>query len=168
MKIAVALFPGVEELDWAGPYEVLALWGRVWPADDVHVFTIAESQEPIACANGARVLPTLTWEDAPHIDVLVYPGGRGAVAQVGDERIRKRLRDLSASGTLMTSVCTGALVYADAGLLEGRAATTTGALWTTWPGSRASRCARRTASWTPEPSSRRRGCQRGSIWRFIL
>ena len=124
MKIAVALFPGVEELDWAGPYEVLALWGRVWPADDVHVFTIAESPEPITCANGARVLPTRTWEDAPQIDVLVYPGGRGAVAQLGDERIRNRLRDLSARGTLMTSVCTGALVYADAGLLEGRAATT--------------------------------------------
>jgi transcriptional regulator GlxA family with amidase domain len=58
------------------------------------------------------------------VDVLVYPGGRGTRAQLGDERIRTRLRGLKGRGTLMTSVCTGALVYADAGLLDGRLATT--------------------------------------------
>jgi transcriptional regulator GlxA family with amidase domain len=56
--------------------------------------------------------------------VLVYPGGQGTVAQLGDEANRGWLRQLAAAGTLMTSVCTGALVFADAGLLDGRPATT--------------------------------------------
>jgi transcriptional regulator GlxA family with amidase domain len=78
----------------------------------------------VKCAKGLRVLPEVTWDELGPVDVLVYPGGRGTRAQLGDERVRNRLRDLRDSGTLMTSVCTGSLVYADAGLLDGRPATT--------------------------------------------
>src|SRR5262249_30425707 len=56
--------------------------------------------------------------------VLVYPGGRGTRPQLGNDKIRARLSSLKQRGTLMTSVCTGALVYADAGLLDGQPATT--------------------------------------------
>jgi putative intracellular protease/amidase len=56
--------------------------------------------------------------------VLLYPGDRGTRAQLGDERIRSRLRGLRDRGTLMTSVCAGSLVYADAGMLNGQPATT--------------------------------------------
>jgi transcriptional regulator GlxA family with amidase domain len=70
------------------------------------------------------VLADCTWEQLGALDVLVYPGGQGTRAQLGQERIRERLRSLHAGGTLMTSVCTGALVFADAGLLDGRPATT--------------------------------------------
>jgi transcriptional regulator GlxA family with amidase domain len=70
------------------------------------------------------VLPQTTWEELGAVDVLVYPGGFGTRAQLGDERVRARLRGLHERGTLMTSVCTGSLVYADAGLLDGRAAAT--------------------------------------------
>jgi transcriptional regulator GlxA family with amidase domain len=56
--------------------------------------------------------------------VLVYPGGFGTRAKLGDEIVRSRLRAMNESGTLMTSVCTGALVFADAGLLDGLPATT--------------------------------------------
>src|SRR5439155_20775170 len=73
---------------------------------------------------GLRVLPDHTWESAPPIDVLIYPGGRGTRQHLGDESIRSWLRDLAGRGTLVTSVCTGALVLADAGLLDGRPATT--------------------------------------------
>jgi transcriptional regulator GlxA family with amidase domain len=58
------------------------------------------------------------------MDVLVYPGGMGTRPQLGDDEIRSWVRKLAAEGTLMTSVCTGALVYADAGLLDGLPATT--------------------------------------------
>jgi transcriptional regulator GlxA family with amidase domain len=71
-----------------------------------------------------RVLADRTWGDAGQIDVLVYPGGKGTRAQLGNEEIRARLRALSQEGTLMTSVCTGSLVYADAGLLDGKPAAT--------------------------------------------
>jgi len=124
MRIAVALFEDAEELDWAGPWEVLATWSQVWPDDGVEVFTVAESRDPITCAKGLRVLADKTWDEVGQIDVLVYPGGQGTRAQLGDEPIRRRLRELARGGTLMTSVCTGSLVFADAGLLDGRAATT--------------------------------------------
>ena len=122
--IAVALFDGAEELDFAGPWEVLAFWARQYPDDGVTVFTVAESLDPITCAKGLRVLPDRTWADVAGVDVVVYPGGQGTRPQLGDEAIRARVRALHAAGTLMTSVCTGALVYADAGLLDGRPATT--------------------------------------------
>jgi transcriptional regulator GlxA family with amidase domain len=122
--IGVALFDGAEELDWAGPWEVLAAWAEQWPDDGVRVFTLAREEGPVTCAKGLRVLPDETWETAPPLDVLVYPGGRGTRAQLGDEEVRAWLRGVADSGALMTSVCTGSLVLADAGLLDGRPATT--------------------------------------------
>lgn len=122
--IAIALFPDVEELDWAGPWEVLAAWAAFFPDDGVQVFTVADTREPITCAKGARVLADHTWDDAPPFDVLVYPGGTGTRSQLGDEGVRARIRAIAGRGTLMASVCTGSLVYADAGLLDGRPATT--------------------------------------------
>jgi transcriptional regulator GlxA family with amidase domain len=71
-----------------------------------------------------RVVPDVSWDDLGDVDVLVYPGGRGTRPQLGEETIRARLRALKERGTLMTSVCTGALVFADAGLLDGQPATT--------------------------------------------
>ncbi|HKP19344.1 MAG TPA: DJ-1/PfpI family protein [Gaiellaceae bacterium] len=123
MRIAIAVFEGAEELDFVGPWEVLTAWRYLYP-DDVEVFLVGEATEPVTCAKGMRVLPDRSWDDAGEIDVLVYPGGRGTRAQLGDERIRSRLRGLRDRGTLMTSVCTGSLVYADAGLLDRRPATT--------------------------------------------
>jgi transcriptional regulator GlxA family with amidase domain len=123
MRIAIAVFEGAEELDFVGPWEVLAAWRYLYP-DDLDVFLLGEDGGPVTCAKGMRVLPDTSWDAAGDFDVLLYPGGRGTRAQLGDERIRARLRALKARGTLMTSVCTGALVYADAGLLDGLPATT--------------------------------------------
>lgn len=124
MQIAIALFEDAEELDWAGPWEVLTAWAQHWPDDGVEVFTVAETLDPVRCAKGLRVLPDRSWAELGEIDVLLYPGGIGTRPQLGQERIRSRMRSLHAAGTLMTSVCTGALVFADAGLLDGRPATT--------------------------------------------
>ena len=124
MRIGIALFEDAEELDFAGPWEVLAAWSPQWPDDGVEVLTVADTLEPVRCAKGLRVLPDATWETAGRLDVLVYPGGMGTRPQLGDEAIRDRIRGLARDGTLMTSVCTGSLVYADAGLLDGRPATT--------------------------------------------
>ena len=124
MRIGVALFEDAEELDFAGPWEVLAAWSRQWPDDGVEVLTVADTLGPVTCAKGLRVLPHATWETAGRLDVLVYPGGMGTRPQLGNEEIRERVRALARDETLMTSVCTGSLVYADAGLLDGRPATT--------------------------------------------
>jgi transcriptional regulator GlxA family with amidase domain len=124
MRIAIALFEDAEELDWAGPWEVLAAWAHQWPDDGVEVLTVADTLDPIRCAKGLRVLADRTWAQLGPIDVVVYPGGIGTRPQLGREDVRARVRALAQAGTLMTSVCTGSLVYADAGLLDGRPATT--------------------------------------------
>jgi len=124
VRIAIVLFENAEELDWAGPWEVLAAWSKQYPDDGVEVYTVADAVEPIVCAKGLRVVPEYSWDDAPPPDVVLWPGGLGARQQLGDERVRGRVRSLAVAGTLMTSVCTGSLVYADAGLLDGRPATT--------------------------------------------
>jgi putative intracellular protease/amidase len=64
--IGIALFDGAEELDWAGPWEVLAAWAKQWPDDGVRVFTLARESAPITCAK----LPTLGR------DIDVRPGDR--------------------------------------------------------------------------------------------
>jgi transcriptional regulator GlxA family with amidase domain len=123
-RIGIALFDGAEELDWAGPWEVLAAWARQWPDDGVEVFTVAANDAPVTCAKGLRVLADRTWTDAGTLDVLVYPGGRGTRRELKDDSVLDWLRSTKDSGTLMTSVCTGALVYAAAGFLRDRPATT--------------------------------------------
>jgi transcriptional regulator GlxA family with amidase domain len=123
-RIGIALFDGAEELDWAGPWEVLAAWSLQWPDDDVDVFTLGRTHELVTCAKGLKVLPDHSWDSAPPLDVLVYPGGRGTRRELEDETVLQWLRDQRTEGTLMTSVCTGALVYAAAGLLRERPATT--------------------------------------------
>jgi transcriptional regulator GlxA family with amidase domain len=122
--IGVALFDGAEELDWAGPWEVLAAWALQWPDDDVRVFTLAREDGPVTCAKGLRVLPDETWETAPALDVLVYPGGRGTRRELADEAVLDWIRGIAGSGAVVASVCTGSLVLASAGLLDGRPATT--------------------------------------------
>jgi transcriptional regulator GlxA family with amidase domain len=124
VNVGVALFEGAEELDWAGPWEVLAAWALQWPDDGVHVFTLAREERPVTCAKGLRVLPDETWETAPPLDVLVYPGGRGTRRELQDEAVLDWIRGLAAGETVVASVCTGSLVLAAAGLLDGKPATT--------------------------------------------
>ena len=123
-QIAIVLFEGVEELDFAGPWEVLAAWATQYPDDGVTVFTVGASTEPLRSAKGLRVLPDHTWETAPAPDVVLVPGGVGIYEQLEDEQFLDRLRAFAADGVLVTSVCTGALALAAAGLLRNRPATT--------------------------------------------
>jgi transcriptional regulator GlxA family with amidase domain len=123
-RIGIFLFDGAEELDWAGPWEVLAAWAQIWPDDGIEVFTLAGDGGTITCAKGLRVLTDHTWETAPALDVLIVPGGRGTRPLTGDHGTLERIRHAHETGVLVTSVCTGSLVLAAAGLLQNRPATT--------------------------------------------
>jgi transcriptional regulator GlxA family with amidase domain len=123
VAVAIAVFDGAEELDFVGPWEVLAAWRYLHPGE-VSVCLVGDTLEPVSCAKGLRVLPETTWDDLGEVDALVYPGGSGTRARLGDDGVRQRLRAMNERGTLMTSVCTGALVFADAGLLDGLPVTT--------------------------------------------
>lgn len=118
------LFPGVEELDAVGPWEVLAYWTRNFPQDGWEIFSFARDAGPVECAKGMRILPDHDRARMPRPDVVIYPGGRGTRPQLEDPEQLAWVRELRATVPLMTSVCTGALVYAKAGLLAGRPATT--------------------------------------------
>jgi transcriptional regulator GlxA family with amidase domain len=123
LRLAIAVFEGAEELDFVGPWEVLAMW-HVRHPDEVEVSLVGDSREPVTCAKGMQVIPGITWDDLGEVDVLVYPGGRGTRAQLADETVLARLRGFKDAGTLLASVCTGSLVFAAAGLLDGQRATT--------------------------------------------
>ena len=123
VNIGVYLYGQSEELDWAGPWEVLSAWALRWPDDGVSAFTIADSTEPVLCAKGLRVLADHTWETAPPVDVILVPGGN-STGPSADQALHEKLRAIAARGGLLTSVCTGSFVLQAAGALDGKPATT--------------------------------------------
>lgn len=122
--IGVVLFDGFEELDAVGPWEVLAYWTRQHPEDGWAVTTLSRDGRPVTAAKGLVVVPEHSYADVAPLDVLVYPGGRGTRAQLTDPDQLDWVRAQRRSVGLLTSVCTGSLVYAAAGQLAGRPATT--------------------------------------------
>lgn len=122
--IGIVLFPEAEELDAIGPWEVLSAWTRTFPEDGYTVFCLSRAGGSVQCAKGLTVRAHHSFDDAPPLDVLIYPGGHGTRAQLDDDAQLNWVRRQRATVPLMTSVCTGSLVYAAAGLLSGRPATT--------------------------------------------
>lgn len=118
--IGILLFEDVEELDAIGPWEVLSFWTTTFPQDGYAISCLSRSGGLVRCAKGLLVQAHHSYADAPPLDVLVYPGGRGTRPQLDDEAQLEWVRRQRAAVPLMTSVCTGALVYAAAGLLSGR------------------------------------------------
>ncbi len=116
----IVLFDGAEELDFVGPWEVFTMGRRAGDA----VVTVAEHDRPIVCAKGMRVLPDRTFVDAPPLDVLVVPGGRGRKVERTNPVMLEFLRRTAPGCTWVTSVCTGAFVLDGAGLLGDRRVTT--------------------------------------------
>src|SRR2546423_1455718 len=82
MRIAIAVFEGAEELDFVGPWEVLAAWRFLSP-DDVEVVLVGESGAPVTCAKGMQVICHTTWDELGDVDVLVYPRGLRHNAALG-------------------------------------------------------------------------------------
>lgn len=121
-SIAIWIWNGVEELDFAGPYEVLTAWAR-GSERDITVRTVAATADSITCSHGLRVIPDVAWADLGRVDLFLHPGGQTG-SLLADEEWLARVREVQAGGALMTSVCNGAVVYGKAGLLDGRPAAT--------------------------------------------
>src|SRR3954468_3730985 len=122
--IGILLFDDFEELDAVGPWEVVAFWTQSFPEDGWAVTTFTRDGEPVTAAKALRVTPHRSYETVPPLDVLIYPGGRGTRPHLKDDAQLDWVRRQRDSVELMTSVCTGSLVYAAAGFLHGRPATT--------------------------------------------
>jgi transcriptional regulator GlxA family with amidase domain len=122
--IGIVVFDDVEELDVVGPWEVLSFWTHQYPEDGWTVSCMSLEGGLVHCAKGLVIQADHSFAEAPALDVLLYPGGKGARAQIHDEARLQWVRNQRKTVPLMTSVCTGSLVYAAAGLLAGRPAAT--------------------------------------------
>ena len=117
-EIGVLLFPGVTQLDFAGPWEVLT---RI-PGANCRL--LAADLQPVRSASGLSVLPTATYAECPQLDVICVPGGPGHLRAMEDQALLGFLRGQAPGCRYLTAVCTGSLVLAAAGLLQGYRATT--------------------------------------------
>lgn len=117
LRIGMLLFPDVTSLDLLGPYEILAR------ASDCKVQLVWKTTEPVTGDTGLKLIPDVSFSDAPQFDVLMVPGGPGQVALMDDEEVLRFLQRQAPGAKYVTSVCTGSLLLAAAGLLEGYAAT---------------------------------------------
>lgn len=123
MLIGILLFDRVEELDFAGPYEILAAAEDRRP-DEIKVRTYAFGQLDITCNKRLNVSAHALCEDAPQLDVLLVPGGNGSRAVAQNSQMVDWVRDQAAGAEWVTSVCTGARVLEAAGSLDGKRITT--------------------------------------------
>ncbi|MEH3140995.1 MAG: DJ-1/PfpI family protein [Mycobacterium kyogaense] len=122
--IGIVVFADAEELDVVGPWEVLAFWTLKFPKDGYDVSCISAAGGLVQCAKGLVLQAHHSFADAPPLQALVYPGGEGTRTQLNDHGRLDWIRRQRDTVPLMTSVCTGSLVYAAAGLLSHRPATT--------------------------------------------
>ena len=116
-RIAMVIFPKMTQLDFTGPFDVLA---RI---PDAEVLVVAQTLEPVVSDAGLRILPTHTFETAGMADLLFVPGGPGQNAQMTNPAMIDYLRHVGRQASWVTSVCTGSLLLAAAGLLDGYRAT---------------------------------------------
>ncbi|MEM9765508.1 MAG: DJ-1/PfpI family protein [Pseudomonadota bacterium] len=117
MQIGLLLFPRLTQLDLTGPLEVFS---RI---PNVEVQLVWKSHDVVAADRGMRILPTHTFADTTTLDVICVPGGPGQIDLMNDEAVLQYVRDAAAKCRWITSVCTGSLVLAAAGLLNGYRAT---------------------------------------------
>lgn len=116
-RIGMLLFPRLTQLDMTGPYEVLAR------LPDTAVELIARTRDPVTTDRGMQIVPTTTYAECPPLDIVMVPGGPGQQDLMEDEEALSFLRRQAAGAQYVTSVCTGSLVLAAAGLLQGKRAT---------------------------------------------
>ena len=122
-RFGILLFPGVEELDFVGPWEMLRMWS-LYADGPPECLLVAQTLAPVECAKGMRVLPDHDFATCPALDGLLVPGGKGTREQVNNPALLDFVRSQAAGAQAMLSVCTGSFVLQAAGLLAGRSATT--------------------------------------------
>ncbi len=122
MKFGFLVFPGLEELDLVGPWEMISLWGEFLQGPETRLL-VGESREPVRCAKGMSLNPHLAFGECPQLDYLLVPGGEGTRQQVNNDALIRFVAGQAKGCQAVLSVCTGSFILHRAGLLSGRSAT---------------------------------------------
>lgn len=128
-RLGIVVFDEVEVLDFCGPFEVFSVTRlneeqRREEPSPFDVLLVAQFDRPIITTGGMKVLPDITFDNCPSLDILVVPGGWGTRSEMKNETLLSFVRTHAAHVEILASVCTGALILGRAGLLDGLRATT--------------------------------------------
>ncbi|MDU5142733.1 MAG: DJ-1/PfpI family protein [Paenibacillus dendritiformis] len=126
IHVGILLYNDVEVLDFAGPFEVFAVTEHSAnpAARPFLVQTVSEAGQLVAARNGLKVQPDYSYDNAPRFDILIVPGGPGSRTEMYNKTTTQWVKSRMDEVSIMASVCTGALILAEAGLLDGKTVTT--------------------------------------------
>lgn len=122
--VGILVFNDVEVLDFCGPFEVFAITPPVNEQKQFNVYIISEKNSPVIARNGLSINPHYTIDNCPALDILIVPGGIGTRQEMNNSNLTNWIKKCYPRLELLLSVCTGAMLLAKAGLLEGLEATT--------------------------------------------
>ena len=123
-RVCIVIFDEVEVLDFCGPFEVFSATGGRQGLTPFEVCTVAEQNRAVKARGGLSINPAYKFENCPRPDILLMPGGMGTRREMNNPAMLDWLRRNAEGAELILSVCSGALVLAKAGLLNGLTATT--------------------------------------------
>lgn len=128
-RLGIIIFDEIEVLDFCGPFEVFSVTRlheerRREEPSPFEVLLISQFNRTITTTGGMKVLPDMTFEDCPALDILVVPGGWGTRKEMHNQVMLAFIRTHAMHVETLASVCTGALILGNAGLLDGLRATT--------------------------------------------
>ena len=128
-RVGLLIFPGVEVLDFCGPFEVFSVTRtdearRREDPSPFEVLLIAEQTGPVSAVGGLRVLPDYTLDTCPPLDILIVPGGWGTRREIDNRPLIAWIAARAGAVQTLASVCTGAMLLGRAGVLDGHRVTT--------------------------------------------
>jgi transcriptional regulator GlxA family with amidase domain len=128
-RVGILIFPDVEVLDFCGPFEVFSVTrlnedARREEPSPFEVLLVSETPDTVVATGGLKVIPDVTLDTCPPLDILVVPGGWGTRAEAKNQRLLDWIAERGRSVETLASVCTGSMLLGHAGLLHGRRATT--------------------------------------------
>lgn len=121
--IGFVIYENVQPMDVIGPWEVLSFWKNILNAP-VNMYLISENGSYVQCANNITLKAHLNFNNAPQLDFLIIPGGKGRVAQVNNEKIISFIKKQAQNAKYIISICTGMFLLHKAGVLKNKSTTT--------------------------------------------
>jgi transcriptional regulator GlxA family with amidase domain len=129
ITVGILIFEQVEVLDVAGPFEVFSVarlneQRRSIEPSPFRILLLGKTLDQVTAVGGLRLIPDVTFDNCPELDLLIIPGGWGTRIEINDVKFLNKIADRVAHTKLTASVCTGSSLLGRAGLLDGREATT--------------------------------------------